>query len=300
MNPTKGVTSVKKVKWLAVVLILLMSASVLLIGCDEAMLEEMLEAQGFDEARWEELEQEMNALEDYAESLKESLWPEDQIAFEERLHEIMEEKFGDMETDLEERMAAIEADIEQQLDNEEITEAEAMVLMMEAMAGIFIDMLQFMEEAVPYMQEALAELAEEFDIDVTAIREFAPGAVLIVMAINDHFARVNEQLYTLEQPPVIQDGRTLVPLRFIGEALGASIDWDSDSRTVTYTTPDTKILLTIDNTTAFINGTPVEIEVAPTLVNGRTLVPARFVSEAMGFKTDWVSHSRQVVITSVQ
>lgn len=300
MNSTKGVTAVKKVKWLAVVLILLMSFSMLLVGCDEAMLAEMLEAQDFDEARWEELEKEMKALEAYAESLKESLGPEGQTAFEERLSEIMEANFGGIETDLEKRMAAIEADIEQQLASKEITEAEAIVLMMEGMAGSVIEMLQLMEEAVPYMREALAELAEEFDIDVTAIREFAPGVILIVMAINDHFARVNDRLHTLEQPPVIQNGRTLVPLRFIGEALGASIEWDPGSRTVTYTTPDTKILLTIDSTTAYVNGTPVEIEVAPTLSNGRTLVPARFVSEAMGFRTDWLSHTRQVVITNVQ
>ena len=287
----------RKVKMLIVVLSMLLCAS-LLVGCDEAMLEELLEEQGFDQARWEELEQEMEAIKDYGEKVRGTLSLEDRMAFDERLDAKMEEKFGNVETDLEERMAAIEANIEQQLENEEITEAEAMGLMLEAMAGFFIEMLQIMEEAVPFMLEALAEMVDEFDIDVTKIQEIIAETVLIVMSINEPFAMVNEQLYMLDQAPVIQQGRTLVPLRFIGEALGASVEWNGEKRTITYTTMDTQILLTIDNHIAYINGNPVEIEAAPTLINGRTLVPARFVSESMGFQTDWLSHTSQVRITN--
>ena len=288
-----------KVKLLVLVLILLLSSS-LLIGCDDAMLEEMLEAQGFDQARWEELEKEMEAIGAYAEDLQQLLSPEDRIAFEERLDEKMEEKFGSLEVELDERMDEIEARIEQQLENEEITEEEAMVLMLEAMAGFFFEMLQIMEEVAFYMDEVLDELIEEFDINVSAIPEFVPGTVLIVMTIDETLAIVNEQEHTLDQAPVIQEGRTLVPLRFIGEALGALIEWNPDNRTVTYTTPDTQILLTIDNPIAYVNGKPVEIDVAPTIINNRTLVPARFVSETMGYQTEWLSNTRQVIITNAQ
>ncbi|MDW7672397.1 MAG: copper amine oxidase N-terminal domain-containing protein [Bacillota bacterium] len=287
----------KKGKLLAVVLMLLLAAT-FLTGCDEAMLEEMLEEMGFDSQRWEELEKEMTDLETYSYELKFLLSPEEQIAFDARLEEMMEEKFGDIDTEMEERMAAAEAVIEEQMDKGEITEEEAMDRMMEVMASAIIEMLKLMEEAVPFMQESLDTLVEEFNIDVTAIPDRMAGLVYIVMTIDMQQARVNDQFVALDQAPVIQNGRTLVPLRFISEELGATVEWNPDNRTVTYTTPDTQILLAIDNPVAYVNGIPVEIDVAPTILNGRTLVPVRFVGEQMGFEIDWLPDSRQVIITN--
>lgn len=280
------------------VLLLLMPA-ILIMGCDEAMLEEMLEAEGFDAARWDELEDELKAIESYVERITQALPPEDRQAFEDRLDEKMEEKFGEIEADMDARMEAIEAEIDEKLEKEEITEIEAFGLMMEAMVGFYIEMLEFMETAVIYMQDVLDELIEEFNIDVSAIpKPVIPTRTIITMTIDEPLAMVNAQEYMLDQAPLIQEGRTLVPLRFIGEALGASVEWDGESNTVTCTTPETQILLTIDNPIAYVNGNPVEIDVPPTIVNGRTLVPMRFISESMGFQVDWLSETRQIVITS--
>ena len=211
-----------KVKLLAVLLLLLSTG--LLIGCDEAMMDEMLETQGFDAVRWEELEEEMESLTAHADKLMQTLSTQDRMTFEMRLNEKMEEKFGSLESDLEARMATIEARIGQQLENKEITEVEAMGLMLEAMAGFFTEILEVTEEAVPYMREALEELVEEFHIDLSAMPDIIAVPVLIVMTINDPLAMVNDQVHTLDQEPVIKEGRTLVPLRFIGEALGASVE----------------------------------------------------------------------------
>ncbi len=286
----------KKIRWVAIALILLLSAG-LLVGCDEAMLEEMLEAEGFDEAHWEELEAEMEALEAYMEQALATLSPEERQAFEDRLTEKMDARFGDMEAEMDERMAAVEARIEQQLAAGEITEEEAFGLMMQTVAEMFLEMLQIMEDLVPYLQEALQELFQEFDIDAPPFVGIQPGETLILMTIDNTLARVNYQEYRLDQAPIVRDGRTLVPLRFVGEAMGAAVSWNPDDWTVTYSTPDTQILLTIDDRLAYVNGEPVEIDVAPTIVNGRTLVPVRFVSEAMGFQVDWISATRQVVIS---
>lgn len=286
----------KKIRWVAIALILLLSAG-LLVGCDEALLEEMLEGQGFDEAHWEELEAEMEALEAYMEQALGTLSPEERQAFEDRLTEKMDARFGDLEAEMDERMAAVEASIEARLDAGEITEEEAFGLMMQAVVEMFLEMLEIMEDLVPYLQETLQELFQEFDLDVPPFVGIQPGEILIVMTIDEPLARVNYQEYRLDQAPIVRDGRTLVPLRFVGEAMGAAVGWNPDDWTVTYTTSETRILLSIDDPVAYVNGEPVVIDVAPTIVNGRTLVPVRFVSEAMGFQVDWISATRQVVIS---
>ena len=82
--------------------------------------------------------------------------------------------------------------------------------------------------------------------------------------------------------PIIENGRTLVPLRGIFEALKAEVKWDDATKTVTATKGDTKVMLVIGNTLAKINDKEITLDVAAKIVDGRTLVPVRFVSEALG------------------
>ncbi len=289
----------KKFRLLVVLLVMLLAAG-LLVGCDEAMLEEMLEEQGFDTERMKELEEEMEALQDRAESLKMLLPQEDRWAFEDRLQEKMEQEFGDRMAELEKQMEEMEAGLEQRLEAGEIDEMEAIGLMMESMVDFYGEMLPIMEEMVPHMRLVLDELAEEFQLDPTALPEIVPGTMRILMTVNEPLVKLNGQDYMLDQAPVISEGRTLVPLRFIGEALGAYVEWNEEDWTVSYATAETRILLAIDDPTAYVNGTAVEMDVAPTIINGRTMVPVRFISENMGFQTDWISETRQVVISKVQ
>ncbi|MFZ5590550.1 MAG: stalk domain-containing protein [Bacillota bacterium] len=88
-------------------------------------------------------------------------------------------------------------------------------------------------------------------------------------------------------PPVIENGRTLVPLRAIFEALGAKVEWEEATQTVTATKDDLKIMLTIGSNKANKNGQEVLLDVPAKKVNNRTLVPLRFVSEALGAKVGW-------------
>ncbi len=98
-------------------------------------------------------------------------------------------------------------------------------------------------------------------------------------------------------PPVVQDGRTLVPMRAVFEALGAQVGWDEATRTVTAAKGGTEIKLTLGGM-AFKNGSPVGLDVPARLVNGRTMVPLRFVSEALGCQVAWDGATRTVAITS--
>ena len=99
-----------------------------------------------------------------------------------------------------------------------------------------------------------------------------------------------------DTPPTIVDGRTLVPLRAIFEALGAEIEWDNDTRTATGTRGDTVVSVQIDNKVAYVNGEAKELDVPAQIINNRTMVPARFVSEAMGCKVTWYQEKQTAAV----
>jgi hypothetical protein len=98
--------------------------------------------------------------------------------------------------------------------------------------------------------------------------------------------------------PVILNGRTLVPFRLIAEALNVKVDWDSSSRTVIANDSGKTIVLQVDNSTAYINNVPIILDVAPIIINGRTLIPMRFFTESLNCDVKWVGESRTVEITS--
>lgn len=100
-----------------------------------------------------------------------------------------------------------------------------------------------------------------------------------------------------DQPPVIVDGRTLVPLRTIFEGLGASVDWDGATRTVTSTLDGTTVVMTVDSVVMVKNGEAVTLDVPAKIVNGRTMVPVRAVGEAFGADVRWDGATRTVYVT---
>lgn len=136
-----------------------------------------------------------------------------------------------------------------------------------------------------------------------AVPHAAEAAVstTIKLTIDSPVASVNGQQVILDTAPVIDAaaGRTFVPVRFIGENLGAYIGWDGTARKVTYLGGDTRIDLWIGRKTALVNGREMTLDAAPYIDrNGRTLVPVRFVSEAMGASVAWDGATRTVTITA--
>lgn len=101
---------------------------------------------------------------------------------------------------------------------------------------------------------------------------------------------------TFEVPPVVENGRSLVPLRAIFEELGADVDWNRDTKTVTAYKDGSTIVLTINSTKAYINGSLVKLEVPAKIKDGKTLVPLRFVSEAMKAYVGWDGASEVIQI----
>jgi len=92
----------------------------------------------------------------------------------------------------------------------------------------------------------------------------------------------------------------MVPLRKTMEEFGLEVDWDDYTRTVTARAPvmGTVITLAIDHYEATVNGVPVTLDQPGMIVNERTLVPLRFVAEAVGATVEWNPTTRIVIITS--
>ncbi|WP_281486617.1 copper amine oxidase N-terminal domain-containing protein [Lysinibacillus sphaericus] len=101
-----------------------------------------------------------------------------------------------------------------------------------------------------------------------------------------------------DQPPAMIQGRVMLPLRAIFEALGANVNWDSRSQTVTGYKGDTTVVLKMKSKVATIDGQSVTLDVPAQILRGRTMVPVRFVSEALGQEVDWNSKNQTVTIIS--
>ena len=99
------------------------------------------------------------------------------------------------------------------------------------------------------------------------------------------------------EPRIIND-RTMVPMRKIFEALGAIVTWDGATQTVTGKKGDVVVNVSIDSKVLFKNGSPTSLDVAPVLIDGRTLVPARAIAESFDCKVDWDGTKQRVDIAT--
>ncbi|MBP9019144.1 MAG: SMP-30/gluconolactonase/LRE family protein [Bacteroidales bacterium] len=127
-------------------------------------------------------------------------------------------------------------------------------------------------------------------------------ATVIVLQIGKSNFTVNGEERTLDAPPMIKNGRTLLPIRAVVEALGGTVAWDNAQKKVTIVLKDTTIELWIGKNVAKVNGVNKPIDstnskVVPEIVNGRTMLPLRFVTENLGATVDWDNNTKTVTIT---
>lgn len=106
---------------------------------------------------------------------------------------------------------------------------------------------------------------------------------------------IGGQAVVPDVPPVIQEGRTLVPVRVVAEELGAEVDWDPATKKAVIQRDSQQLVLTIGSRTAQVNGKQVQLDTPPVIVNQRMLLPLRFVGESLGITVGWVESTRTVV-----
>lgn len=97
--------------------------------------------------------------------------------------------------------------------------------------------------------------------------------------------------------PVIVKGRTLVPIRAIVETMGGTVEWAAAEQKVTVKVLDKTVELWIGKTATIVNGASKNTDVAPQIINGRTMLPARFVAENLGATVGWDPATQSIPIT---
>ena len=109
--------------------------------------------------------------------------------------------------------------------------------------------------------------------------------------------KLNGEKIIFDQNPIILNGRTLVPMRAIFEALGAEVDWDGETKSVTARYEDITIKIQIGSSTMLKNGQSLQMDVCPQLVDGRTMVPVRAISDSFKVAVDWNGYTRTVLLS---
>ena len=117
-------------------------------------------------------------------------------------------------------------------------------------------------------------------------------------ANNEISVYVNGKRVMFDVKPQTINDRTMVPIRAIFEAMGAVVDWDSNTQTAISTKDNTTVKMALNSTTMYVNDAPVAMDVAPQIIDNRTLSPARYVAEAFGFTVNWDEGTRSVLISN--
>jgi len=144
----------------------------------------------------------------------------------------------------------------------------------------------------------LLGLVSALAVFLFAAPAFAQAGVRFVIGARYWYA--GDQKQAMDVAPVIIHDRTYVPVRYLAQALGVDpgmIFWQSADRTVALVAGNTAVKLTVGNQTAYVNGTPLVMDVAPLLVPpGRVMLPARAVAQALGWQVGWQSAAQTVIV----
>lgn len=132
------------------------------------------------------------------------------------------------------------------------------------------------------------------------ILSFALCVLMLFACLNVSAQNISVELdankLEFDTPPTNIDGRVLVPVRTILEAMGATVLWNGEARTVTSKLNDTTVVMTIDSCEMKINGEIKTIDVPAKILGDRTMVPARAITEAFGAEVFWDAHNGTVKI----
>jgi tetratricopeptide (TPR) repeat protein len=146
------------------------------------------------------------------------------------------------------------------------------------------------KEAVQNIEKAIAMSPNDPNLYTEAGRIFKESGVTGPKVF------VNGVKPDFDVQPFIEKSRTLVPFRALAETMGAQVQWDEKTKKITMVRGDKTVEMTINSTTALVDGKPIKMDVAPKIVNNRTVIPLRFMGE--GLDTD-VSYDQKTEIIKV-
>lgn len=163
-----------------------------------------------------------------------------------------------------------------------------------------LEQLQQQEKAkyTPEELQALAEISTTLANITTVDTSSASGSAVTIRPISAENVLSPNIFIKFDVPPVIINGQAYLPIRSISESFGAAVDWDQESLTVTVSTEYATITSRINNTTAYIDGEPTQIDGPSLLLAGKTYVPLRFISESLGLQVDWHAPTQMIQISN--
>lgn len=150
-------------------------------------------------------------------------------------------------------------------------------------------------EAIPFR-----EIGVEEKTDAKTVEDVLYSSVVLKLNTPNTYAFGITGMIDSDNSAVVpfsQDGRTLVPVRFVAEAFGGTVSWDADTRTVGITSGDTVVELQLDQPEMTVNGQSVALDVPAQISNERTVLPLRAVAEALGKKVFWDQRGLIVIST---
>ncbi len=118
----------------------------------------------------------------------------------------------------------------------------------------------------------------------------------LILTVGSKNAIVFGESVVNDVAPVIVNERTMLPARFVAEALGAKVLWDSNTRTVSII-GEKAIAITIGSDTAYVNGVAVKLDSPAFIMDDRTYLPLRFIAENLGADVEWLADELKIVIT---
>jgi len=144
-----------------------------------------------------------------------------------------------------------------------------------------------MKEKITLMQQVMREKYSIEELEsLNKVTEELKGLENVdVIPVENIFMKNGSAKF--DTPPVIKQGRTLIPVRAISEALGATVEYNADGKTVTITKDDKVIVLYLGEQKALVNGVETAIDVPAEVMNNRTMVPIRFIAEQLEFEVEW-------------
>ncbi len=155
-----------------------------------------------------------------------------------------------------------------------------------------------------YRVQAFNEYGNSDFSNITSATTKTRRTVLFTIGESTYY--VNGQRRTMDTTPIIVEARTLLPIRFAAESLGARVSWDDKERKVTIRQNGNVVELWIGENMARVNGRgqmidPDNPNVKPIVVApGRTMLPLRFIAESLGYQVDWDAQTREVRVTYVR
>lgn len=122
----------------------------------------------------------------------------------------------------------------------------------------------------------------------------------VIFTIGKNIYSSGQKTQVMDAAPFLENGRVFVPIRYLSTALGVPVDrvaWSSSASTVTLIKSDTMVRFALGGNIFYINDRPVTMDSVPVLRGGRVYLPARYLSEALGYRVTWDAVDKSVIIS---